>query len=216
MMPSPQAQRMPGIMRRCRSARLLLTLLAMAPTLAPLGACAANTGLTNLKAITLRDGSNTVVHFVPDGRVGLIVAAHSGSAPTRNDVFVVLLPSPMPGEGWNIVSINAGPTLRGTGQAAVQDTITAAQDGIPGLRAVRFARGKMNGIPQTFLLSAMKDGDGRSPVTLEIYRLSEGNRTGGEQFIQVRQFRSSRRYCSAVDALSREFGLPSDSPDSAC
>ncbi len=186
---------------------LLLLLLSL-----PLSACQAAGGrVTNVVGIDIVEGVNTVPHFAPDGREGVIVVgahqAPSGSARTP-PLVTVMLPRFAPTRGWDVVGIE---DERG---------IVADQPPAPSIgraRTVRFARAKVGGIPATLMFVAT-DAPDRDAVSITTYRLlTDGEDASGlaAVFGPIRHAEARGNYCSPEAALEAVEQL-SPAPGGAC
>ncbi|MCK8785422.1 hypothetical protein M0638_13615 [Roseomonas sp. NAR14] len=182
--------------------------------------------LSALQPVPLRPGVNRVERFAPDGRPAQVVQARRGGA---RDVFMVLMPSRPDGTDWSLVGFDL-PRLPDEPAAGGSLDVVADRrrpGGEEMLRALRFARGRVDGVPATLLLVASRDpaapgepatGPATAPttagpafVTYLVLRLvrTEGGAADAppDRFAPIRETRSATRFCNAEVALGREFGL---------
>lgn len=186
-------------------------LSSMAAFVLPTGA--AEPKLADLVPIKLTAGVNRIPKFAPDGRDGLIVLGWRDNGNAHGyDLYVVLLPTKPGASDWNVVGIFP------KGYAApIEDTI---QDdphlGEDVVRAVRFARGTLDGKPTTLLITATRELDvdvgipGPSFTSFDVYRLTPsdgGIGSTADFFERVSHERSTTKFCNALMALFRAFGL---------
>jgi hypothetical protein len=149
--------------------------------------------ITRLSEIPLHPGINKVEMMVPDGRTGMIVEGQRQTA----TVYLVMLPDES-GTGWTVVTADAAaPALVAEGGAAT----------------IRFARGWLDGAPETLLFTATRDADegeaGPVAYTIDIERLATGRKSGApSRFERVSETRSNANYSSADEAMQGETGLP--------
>ena len=187
--------------------RLLLLATAL---LLPLTACqAAGSRVTDVIAIDTAEGVNTVPHFAPDGREGVIVVARhevpSGTAQTP-ELVTVMLPRFAPTRGWDVVG--------------VEDDRGLVTDGAPGAgraRAVRFARAKVGGLPATLMFVATTEANPNA-VAITTYRLlTDGEDASGlaAVFGPIRHAETTDGYCSPEAALEAVERLD-PAPDGSC
>ena len=174
--------------------------------------------LTKLKAIPLRSGINHVKHFAPDGRDAQIVLAwrENGNAHAY-DLFLVLLPGQPGAADWNVAGVLAGSPNVTDDTRPFQDTILDAPHvGEDMVRSIRFARGRVEGKPGTFLLTATRDWSDEgipapSLVTFEAFSLTPSLGDVGvtrDYFKLLLRTRSTTKFCNAEVALALYFGLP--------
>lgn len=159
--------------------------------------------VTNLEAIPLQIGPNSVPRFSPDGREALIMLAwYDDPAGYGHDVFLVTMPNQH--ENWRIVGLlkqDAAPA-----EATIRDKPKGGEDVV---RSVRFARGKLDGDDATFLLIATRndrDGPGASDTAYEVFRLAQLD--GRDVFERVSRRTLPVQYCNADMALTVASGLP--------
>ena len=188
-----------------------LAVLACALAL-PLTACQAKgSSVSSVIGIDVAEGVNTVPHFAPDGREGVIVVARrqvpSGSAQTP-PMVTVMLPRFAPTRGWDVVSVE-------------DDTGTVA-DEAPGpaigrRQAIRFARAKVGGMPATLMFVATTESNPNA-VAITTYRLlTDGEDASGlaAVFGPIRHSEAREGYCSPEAALEAVEHL-NPAPDGSC
>jgi hypothetical protein len=153
---------------------------------------------------------NRIERFATDGRTGQIILAwRSTGTAGSHDVFLVLLPTRVKAEDWRVVEVESGP-----GQAPQDIIRDAPHTGEDFVRAIRFARGRVDGAPATLLLTATRDMSPEgipapSTVTFEVFQLRKpDDATDGDIFARILSRRSPGRFCNAEVALAREFRLP--------
>ena len=188
-----------------------LAVLACALAL-PLTACqAAGSRVSSVIGIDVSEGINTVPHFAPDGREGVIVVARrqvpSGAAATP-PMVTVMLPRFAPTRGWDVVSVEDA-----TGTVADE----APTPLIGRRQAVRFARAKVGGMPATLMFVATTESNPNA-MAITTYRL----RTDGEDasglaavFGPIRHSETFGGYCSPEAALEAVEQLD-PAPGGAC
>ncbi len=148
--------------------------------------------MTNVIGIEVNEGVNNVTRFAPDGRSGLIVEGRQ-SGPSSAPIYLVMLPRSTPVAGWDVVG--------------VADE-TGRVDPVPSparlrARSVRFARGKVGGLPATLMFvasAATQTGYYR----IATYRLVTDGEDGSglsAVFDPIRTFTPERTFCSPGDAL---------------
>lgn len=187
-------------MRRGLGAVRMTALLAS--TCAPLGGClAAGTGVTSVIGIPVGEGATTVARFAPDGRSALIVSARAQAGLSSSHLYVVMLPRLAPSRGWDLV---------GTADPATGRIDQSLSTGPRDLRAIRFARGKVGGLPATLMFVAQPEGGRGGPMTVDTYRLSTDGQDGSGMsaaFDRIHHRVLDTGYCSPEDALERVEGL---------
>ena len=153
--------------------------------------------VSSVVGIDVSEGVNTVPHFAPDGREGVIVVARrqvpSGSAQTP-PMVTVMLPRLAPTRGWDVVSVEDG-----TGAVADE----APSPGIGRKQAVRFARAKVGGMPATLMFVATTESNPNA-VAITTYRLlTDGEDASGlaAVFGPIRHSETFGGYCSPEAAL---------------
>ncbi|MCQ8241091.1 hypothetical protein [Rhizosaccharibacter radicis] len=185
-------------MTRSTAKRFLLLLFVLAS-----GCAARGEGrISNLDPIPVHEGVNDLQRFAPDGRQALVVVGRQDGALGQpadgaRHLVVTMLPRTVPDRGWDVV-----PVLDPEGRAASLDT----RD-----RTVRFARGKLSGMPATFLFVARPADPGVLPgqadsMRISIYRLAVGE--DGGRFLPVGERLTRERFCTGDAALARSVGLP--------
>jgi hypothetical protein len=178
----------------------------------PLSACQAASGrVTGVVGIDVTEGVNTIPHFAPDGREGVIVVgerqAPSGAAHTP-PLVTVMLPRFSPTRGWDVV---------GTEDEAGIVADAPPPPAIGRNRAVRFARAKVGGLPATLMFVATADRAGGA-VAITTYRLlTDGEDASGlaAVFGPIRHAVARGGYCSPEAALEATEGLD-PAPGGAC
>ena len=165
--------------------------------------------LSGLTPIPLKAGINLVPQFTADGRDATILLGWRDNGNAHGyDLFVVTLPSRPGGNDTQIVGVDAD----GGFADSVSDRPHAGEDMV---RAVRFARGRVDGQPATLLLTATRAITGTyydpAPVDFVAYRLRRaegGPGTTPDYFASIAKFRSPTPYCNAEIALATAFNLP--------
>ena len=169
--------------------------------------------VTDVTAIPLRAGVNRIEGFAPDGREAQVVLAwrENGNAHGYS-LFMVMLPGRPGGSDWNVVGLE-----QPEGDPAFQDVLRdqphAGEDVV---RAVRLARGRVDGRPATLVIIATRELNGEpypspAPVRFEVFALASGRGEIGvtrDYFRRVSVQRLEQRSCNAELALSQRFGLP--------
>jgi hypothetical protein len=165
--------------------------------------------LTNLQVIGLHLGENRIAHFSNDGRPARIVMAWRGNGNAHGyNIFLVVMPGGETQSDWNVVDTDDP-------HGKTEDFVTDSPfDGELYLHSIRFARGRLDGKPETLLLSARRDikdtfAD-RSAVIYDIYKLVHDDNGFGthDYFLLVETLRPQERYCSSELAISRQFSIP--------
>lgn len=168
----------------------------------PLGGClAAGNRVSDVVGIPLREGTNPIARFAPDGRSGMIVAARAQDGLSVSHLYLVMLPRLSPDRGWDVV----GTIDPATGRTD-QELSTGGRD----FRAIRFARGKVGGLPSTLMFVAHPDRPGYSQVEIDTYRLSTDGEDGSGMsaaFDRIGQTRTWQAYCTPEAALEDVDGL---------
>jgi hypothetical protein len=198
--------------RRIGIARSAIALLASMATLV-LPTAAAEPKLFDLVPIKLTAGVNRIPKFAPDGRDALIVLGWRDNGNAHGyDLYVVMLPTKPGASDWNIVGIFP----KGY-DTPIEDMIRDDPHlGDDVVRAVRFARGTLEGKPATLLLTATREIDvdvgipGPSFTSFDVYRLTPsdgGSGSTADFFERVSHVRSPTKFCNAQMALFKAFGL---------
>ena len=165
--------------------------------------------LSGLTPISLKAGINSVPQFAADGRDATILLGWRDNGNAHGyDLFVVTLPSRLGGKDAQVVGVDAD----GGFADSVSDRPHAGEDMV---RAVRFARGQVDGKPATLLLTATRATTESYydpvPVDFVAYRLQRaegGPGTTLDYFAPIAKFRSRTPYCNAEIALATAFNLP--------
>ncbi len=205
-----------GMVPAVRSGRLLVAgLIAVLGGFVALPADAQQgekSRISDLMPIPLRQGVNRIERFAPDGRDAQIVLAWRDNGNAHSyDLFLVMLPGRVVAQDWYVVGVD-----RVEGDGRFQDVIVdQPHTGEDMVRSVRFARGRLDGQPATFLLTATREITAALPdpanVVLEVFRLVrnvDGPGATRDYFQRVSRTRTTTRFCNAEIALAREFGLP--------
>ncbi|MFI5011484.1 MAG: hypothetical protein ACHQAY_03960 [Hyphomicrobiales bacterium] len=193
------------------AARTVLLSIAMG---LGLPSVAAEPKLSDLVPIKLVAGANKVAQFAPDGRDALITLGWRDNGNAHGyDLYLVMLPTKPKANDWNVVGI-APAGFESRLEDTIRDDPHMGEDIV---RSVRFARGKLDGKPATFLVTATRETDidvgipGPSFTNFEVYRLTRsdgGIGTTADYFERVSQSRSAIKFCNAEMALLKRFGLP--------
>ena len=169
--------------------------------------------LTDVKQIEIGAGLTRIKNAESDGRDARVFYAW------RNDVnawgfgvYIVTMPTKITPDKtpWNIVGIETDDhdfDVEITNQPHTRDD---------DLKVVRFARGKLDGIADTFLITGTRDPDGpvedATSTAIRIYSLGnhedEGFGTTPDRFDLVFKYTTAKKYSDADDALRDELGLP--------
>jgi hypothetical protein len=169
--------------------------------------------LTDLKRIEIGAGLTRIKNAEGDGRDAQVFYAW------RNDVsawgfgvYIVTMPTKITPDKttWNIVGIETDDhdfDVEITNQPHTRDD---------DLKVVRFARGKLDGIADTFLITATRDPDrpvaDATSTAIRIYSLgnheTEGFGTTPDRFDLVFKYTTAKKYSDADEALREELGLP--------
>lgn len=187
----------------------LILFLSLMPIIA--SAAEGKRGLTDLAVIPLQLGVNTVERFASDGRPAIIAMGwrDNGNAHGYN-YFLVLMPTAVGKADWNVVDI-VPDNLHSSD--FVRDAPHTDEDFV---KSVRFARGKVNGVAATLLITATrqilpaKSIPDPAIVVFEVYRLEANYEIGTTRdiFKRVLKWESDKRYSNSDLALSKELRLP--------
>jgi hypothetical protein len=168
--------------------------------------------VNNIEPIGLLPGANKVSRFADDGRDAIVTLAwrDNGNA-WGYDVILVMQPTNRGGSDWNVVGIQPPPTsVDQTLRDVIRDSPHTGEDVI---RAVRLARGNVDGRPSTLLLVAERDIVNTVPeparVKLEIYRLVHAPEIGTtiDSFKLIDSRFMGGKFCDAEGALARAFAI---------
>ena len=184
----------------------ILPFLAAACLIVPLTGCVARGAarITNVIPLQLQEGANLVPHLAPDGRQGLVVEGRQPMA--RAPLIMTMLPRTEGARGWDVVQAD-GP------------------DGVPGPtidargRSVVFARAKVGGMPATLLFVAQPDASDPAPsgeprrIVIRTLRLNVDEASA--RFRSIGTETTSRRYCSASDAIAVTYRMALREDDGA-
>ena len=180
----------------------------------PASAAESKRALTDLAVIPLQQGVNTVERFSSDGRQAIIAKGwrDNGNAHGYN-FFLVLMPTAVGRADWNVVDKVVPDKWHSSD--FIRDDPHMDEDFIS---SVRFARGKVNGVAATLLITATRQilPDKGIPepsiVVFEVYRLEanvEGDvGTTRDFFKRVLNWKSDKKYSNSDLALQKELGLP--------
>jgi len=186
----------------------LILFLSLMPIIA--SAAEGKRGITELAVIPLHPGVNTVERFASDDRPAIIVKGwrENWNAHSYN-FFLVLMPSAIGKTDWNVVDIVSDERHPND---FIRDYPHTEDDFV---RSVRFARGKLNGVPATLLITAARQTGSRpipdpSIVIFEVYKLEQNNEIGTTRdiFKRVLKWKSDTKYSNSDVALQKELGLP--------
>lgn len=200
-----------GAFRPDRHGFLTLSLLLFV-LLTPFIASAAEQkgSITELVVVPLELGMNKIENFASDGRQAIIVKGwrENWNAHSYN-FFLVLMPSAIGKTDWNVVDIVSDERHPND---FIRDYPHTEDDFV---RSVRFARGKLNGVPTTLLITAARQTGSRpipdpSIVIFEVYKLEQNNEIGTTRdiFKRVLNWKSDKKYSNSDVALQKELGLP--------
>lgn len=171
--------------------------------------------MTDIQPIAINFGINRVASFTPDGRPATIVLSRRENGNAHGyDLLLVTIDQEM-GEHIkpvpDLVEVEAK-------DHRWNDTIQVETfDGENKLSAVRFVHARVSGTPATLLLEARRVvGQAPSlteamPVELNVWRLDGPSEDIGrtpDAFLLIGNTTTSRRYCNADVALSKEMGVP--------
>lgn len=191
--------------------RIILAGLLLAWPLATTQAQPASVRLTELAPIPLRIGVNRVQRFARDGREAQIVLGWRDNGNAHSyDLFLVLMPLRPGGSDWNVVGVEHEADRF---EDVIRDQPHTGEDMV---RSIRFAHGRLNGTPETLLLTATREMSPEgipapSAVVFEVFRLVASDGVPGttrDYFERVARMRGATLFCNAEVALSRAFGLP--------
>ncbi len=148
--------------------------------------------MTNVIGIEVNEGVNNVARFAPDGRSGVIVEGRQ-SGPASAPIYLVMLPRSTPVAGWDVVGV-----ADGTGRVDPVPSPIGSR-----ARSVRFARGKVGGLPATlmFVASAATQTGYYRIVTYRLVTDGEDGSGLSAVFDPIRTFTPARTFCSPGDAL---------------
>jgi hypothetical protein len=191
------------------TAAFLVVACALAPT-----ASAADPAVTDIKPFTLHPGVNTVPGFGVNGETFTIVQAWRGNGNAHGyNVWLVMSPK-AEDQPFGVTGLAFNET------DVPRDVIRDDPfDGERRLGSIRFARARVDGMPQTILIAADLDYDSGRPLadhetaTIRIYKLtrSEGE-VGGQPdiFVQAAVLKTTERYCNVEYAVRDRLHLPVD------
>jgi hypothetical protein len=166
--------------------------------------------LSDLRAIPLHSGLNSIPNLAGDGRTGTIIDAWRDNGNAHGySVFMVLLPSTEGDHQLQVVGID---NTKGVAEFMRDDPHT----GEDALASVVFARGRLDGKPVTLLIEATRDFPKTaipdpSRTTIAVYSLRRfGGGVGStpDDFELVFKLRTTRTFCHSEMALHQELGLP--------
>jgi hypothetical protein len=187
----------------------LILFLSLMPIIA--SASEGKRGLTDLAVIPLQLGVNTVERFASDGRPAIIAKGwrENGNAHSYN-YFLVLMPTAVGKADWNVVAKFVPDNWHSSD--FIRDAPHADEDYVS---SVRFARGKIDGVAATLLITATRQ-IGVKPipqpaiVVFEVYRLEANHEIGTtlDIFKRVLKWESDKKYSNSDLALQKELGLP--------
>lgn len=169
--------------------------------------------VADVTAIPLRAGVNRIDRFASDGREAQVVLAWRDNGNAHGySLLLVMLPGRAGASDWNVVGVEPAETGE-MFRDVIRDQPHTGEDVV---RAVRLARGNLDGRPATLLLTATRDlGEEHFlapvPVRFEVFALASGRGDVGvtrDYFRRVLVERSDRRFCNAELALAQRFGLP--------
>jgi hypothetical protein len=168
--------------------------------------------ISGLRLIDLRMGENQIAHFAADGRPARIIEAWRGNGNAHSyHLYMVLMGGGEQDNDWNIVGVDTGPST------PFLDTIAdEPHTGEDFVFSVYFAHARLDGKPQTLLLTARrhwKESYGDAGITtFDVYKLANVSEEGGpgttDQFQLVEAFDSTTRACNSDLAFSQQFGVP--------
>lgn len=174
---------------------------------------AAEPRLEDVVPIPLQSGTNNIASFAPDGRTGTVILGwrDNGNAHGYN-MFLVLMPTPQGSNNWNVVGFEPYFPQNSALLDSIADAPHAGEDIV---RAIRFARGKIDGVASTlvFVANRVIGNEGipaPTPVDFILYRLTKGGDVGvtADVFRIAARWHTDRRFCNAEMALKVAFGLP--------
>lgn len=192
----------PSITKRASLAALVLALAAPHAHAAP-------PAITDLAEIPLSDGLNHIEKFTPDGRAADIIDAWRDNLNAHAyHLYLVTTDA-------GVVSFETGPGS----SSKVTDIITdEPHTGEDTVKAVRFARGRVNGQAATLVLTATRQWkqslSDPAPVDYAVFQLSHRDECCGtpDFFRQIHAETSKESYVNADDAMTRRFGLGEQTP----
>lgn len=192
--------------------RLLLSALLGLGITGPAAAAQPQHRLTDLVAIPLKPGPNTIEHFAPDGRSAIVTLGWRENGNAHGyDLYLVLMQGN--GGGSEVVGFDTLTKDGGGFEDTIRDDPHTGEDVV---RSVRFMRGKIDGQPGTFVFVAQRGFDpdegipGPSLVDYTVFRLVPGEDVGttSDMFQPVVALQSTTRFCHAEKALKQQFGIP--------
>src|SRR5262249_5281634 len=147
------------------AARLIVSLCCFA---SPALAASTEHGITDLRAISVRETINEVPNFTPDGRAARIIKAYDNSV----WLYLVLVAAPPDfasgGERWNVV------LTRNRDGRLVESITDFPHTGEDWVRSAVFAHGNIDGQASTLLITAERRLAGSIPdpslVTYSVFR----------------------------------------------
>ena len=181
-------------------------------------ALADNPSITNLQIIELKDGANPVPGLDPkSGEDGLIVQAWRGNGNAHGyNLYVVMIHVAEPRDSWQLVEVEKNdkdPSGEGLLDTLRDDPLTGEDIA----HSVRFAKGRLDGKPATFLFTADRDLSRIQtlydpvPVSITLYTLVSSEWPIGTTplvFRKVEEHRTVRKYRNAECALAADMNLP--------
>jgi hypothetical protein len=181
------------------------------------GLCETPPLVSDLHAIDLQDGINSVPQMTPDGRAGVIVRVAHSSSPIAdgNSVnYLVMLPAGT-GGGWVAADAQETPSQ-------ISDTpfggillSAAPHDGEDWKRSIAFAHAKVSGRPSLLMVVAERDlrrstnAYAPAPAEVTVFRLTADPEFGDAyHFAPISRRRTIRCYVDVQLAVSEVEGLP--------
>lgn len=169
--------------------------------------------LTDVKQIEIGAGLTRIKNAESDGRDAQVFYAWKNDVSAWGfGVYIVTMPTKITPDKtpWNIVGIETDDhdfDVKITDQPHTRDD---------DLKVVRFARGKLDGKADTFLITGTRDPDepveDATSTAIRIYALGnhedEGFGTTPDRFDLVFKYTTAKKYSDADDALREELGLP--------
>src|SRR5579875_3379512 len=125
--------------------------------LAAVIAAAPGVEISDLRALPVHDGFNPIARLSPDGRDGAIVSGWHNDSPGADGEsrdYLVLLHGR---EGEEVVGADLVPSLISDQRFGGQLLSAAPHTGEDWKRAIRFARGRVNGAQSTLMILAERD-----------------------------------------------------------
>jgi hypothetical protein len=170
---------------------------------------AAEPVITDIHPFVLHPGINKVPGFGVNGETFTIVQSWRGNGNAHGyNVWLVLSPE-AEGQTFGVTGEEV------EGEVLPRDTIRDDPfDGERSMGAIRFARAKIDGVPQTILIDAHLGFDAGRPfadhetATIRIYKLFRSDIGQPDMFSQVAVLKTTKRYCNILLAMRDMLHIP--------